>query len=113
MTKSKRKSIDNSSKSITVTFSDNAFWSEVLEDFLGKLSKAYGYRIDEYSLLGIVWEFRKSRIGKLVNQNPESEIFQREFMQMIQMTMHWKQKGNEMRADYEKVLAALAPTPRE
>lgn len=106
MTKSKRKSIDNS---ITVTFTDNAFWSDVLEDFLGKLSKAYGYRIDEYSLLGVVWEFRKNRIGKLVEQNPESEIFQREFTQMIQMTMYWKEKGNQMRADYAMALEALKP----
>jgi hypothetical protein len=100
-------------KSITVTFDSSAFWSEVLEDFLAQLSNAYGYTIDEYSLLGIVWEFRKNKVGRLVNAHPESEIFQREFMQMVQMTMHWKGKGNEMRSDYEKVLAALAPIPQE
>jgi len=104
---------NTSSKSITVTYNDDAFWSQVVEDFLKELSKAYGYTIDEYSLLGFVWECRKNRIGRLVEAHPESEIFQREFMQMVQMVMHWKAKGNQMRQDYARALEALMPTTRE
>lgn len=116
MTKSKPKSKQTkqkvspeANKSITITYKDDAFWSEVVEEFLLSLSKAYGYTIDEYSLLGIVWEFRKNRMGKLVNANPESEIFQREFVAMASMAMHWKEKGNQMRADYAMALEALKP----
>lgn len=100
---------NNSTKSITVTFKDDAFWSEVVEEFLLSLSKAYGYTIDEYDLLGIVWAFRKNRIGRLLNKQPESEIFQREFVAMASMAMHWKEKGNQMRADYAMALEALKP----
>jgi hypothetical protein len=88
-------------------------WTEVLSAFLIELSKIYGYPIDEYSLIPFVWEVRQDRLGKLVNENPESEIFQREFMQVAKAALECKGEVNRMRADYEKVLAALAPTKRE
>jgi hypothetical protein len=110
---SKKKQKDTGVKSITVSYNDNSRWSEVVSQFLVELSKAYGYPIDEYSLIPFVWEVRQDRLGKLIDNGPASKIVNREFMQVVQRVVDMKIEANRMRADYEKVLAALAPTKRE
>lgn len=123
MAKSKRKSkqkvqevspqADDGRQTITVTYSTNSRWTEVVSQFLVELSKAYEYTIDEYSLIPFVWDARQDRLGKLIDTQPASEIISREFMQVAKVAMEMKGQANQMRADYEKVLAALAPTQRE
>lgn len=61
-------------------YPDETCWSEVVQDFLTKLSKQYGYNIDQYDLLAMPEMTIKDRLAKLSNSNHESVTYLTAFM---------------------------------
>ena len=114
--KTKKEAISRGEKIKTLDFkceyAEGSRWTEILISFLDALGKEFGYSLDEYDLLGIVWEARVDKLGKLLNENPESDVINRMFQETVRHSIYWKSIGEKARKDYKKGLEVLMPSDK-
>lgn len=93
-------------------YDDGVTFTDVILDFMEYLGPAhYGYPIDEYDLLGIVWAARMKKLAPLVKRgNKPAENMYKECSNMLFKN---RELGRELKEDYAVVLNTLMPKEKD
>lgn len=92
-------------------YPDDTRWPDILLDFLDYLGEKYygksGGSLDEYDLLGIVWQARMKKLAPLVDKgnNPATNLYKH----CASMNFAWHDKATDLRNDYREALEAVMP----
>ncbi|MDB4725803.1 hypothetical protein OAF54_00110 [bacterium] len=90
-------------------YPEDTRWPKILLDFLDHLGEQYypGSGLDEYDLLGIVWEARMEQLGDLVNggNSPATNMFD----DVCRRALELQAIGRVRREEYRETLEALMP----
>jgi hypothetical protein len=78
-------------------YKDDTRWPAIVLDFLAELSTQYGYTIDEYDMLAMVWQARQERLGALLNSGENDAMVLREFKRVCAYGIIAKNIGAEKR----------------
>lgn len=92
-------------------YPDVTRWPDILLDFLDYLGEKYygesGGSLDEYDLLGIVWQARMKKLAPLVEKDnaPATNLYKH----CASMSFAWHDKATDLRNDYRDALEVLMP----
>lgn len=94
-------------------YDEDTRWTKILLEFLDHLGEQYYPEsgLDEYDLLGIIWEARLDKLGDLVNEGNTPALSM--FDEVAKKSFAWKATGNRLREEYRETLETLIPKKKD
>lgn len=86
-------------------YDEGTRWSQVVSDFIAVLSKSYGYQVDEFDLISMVWQSRIDMLAPLVDK--DNAVANGLFNHVVRCSLSMQEDASQLRQESKELLNVL------